>query len=474
LNPTESRPGGSAASAQNGLPGSSAALEDSRIVTAMEEYQAALDAGNPPDRQEFLDRHLDLAPILAECLEGLAFVHQMGPRLQQSGESDVDIALLGAKEIQPESPLGDFRIVREIGRGGMGVVYEAVQISLGRRVALKVLPFAAALDSKQLQRFKNEAQAAAHLHHTNIVPVYAVGCERGVHYYAMQYIEGQTLAQVIADLRLQIADLHNGGEVIEERPGPISKSAICNLQSAIVPTHPVAGLSTEHSIQSAAYFRTLANLGIQAAEALETISKRSGSSEAMQSAIPEKAARQLQQPQVVEVMFVVAHQDGSAFRQPREGPLHHPAPWFVPPLARTGRRLLFADGADVSGIARGGDRLASGGIIVGLVQAQVLRLLRRRLRPLHHDGRDGGTQQLGIVTIGPVDDQSERPALLIDQQTAFGALFATIGGVFAHLFPPPKRALPKAPSALCHFQETAPRSAHCATKRAQICRKTPC
>ena len=67
---------------------------------------------------------------------------------------------------------------------------QAVQLSLGRRVALKVLPFAATLDVKQLQRFKNEAQSAAHLHHQNIVPVYAVGCERGVHYYAMQFIEG--------------------------------------------------------------------------------------------------------------------------------------------------------------------------------------------------------------------------------------------------------------------------------------------
>src|SRR5207249_466398 len=101
----------------------------------------------------------------------------------------------------PLEPLGDFRIIREIGRGGMGVVYEAVQMSLGRRVALKVLPFAAALDSKQLQRFRNEAQAAAQLHHSNIVPVYAVGCERGVHYYAMQIIEGQNLADLIADMR---------------------------------------------------------------------------------------------------------------------------------------------------------------------------------------------------------------------------------------------------------------------------------
>src|SRR5207244_10129118 len=100
----------------------------------------------------------------------------------------------------PTEPLGDYRIVRKLGRGGMGIVYEAVQLSLGRRVALKVLPFAAALDPKQLQRFKHEAQAAAQLHHTNIVPIHGVGCERGVHYYAMQYIEGQTLAAAIRDL----------------------------------------------------------------------------------------------------------------------------------------------------------------------------------------------------------------------------------------------------------------------------------
>ena len=113
-----------------------------------------------------------------------------------------DLSLPAATECQSDlGRLGDFQLVREIGRGGMGVVYEAEQISLGRRVALKVLPFAAALDARQLQRFKNEAQAAASLHHTNIVPVFGVGCERGVHYYAMQYIEGQTLAAIIKDLR---------------------------------------------------------------------------------------------------------------------------------------------------------------------------------------------------------------------------------------------------------------------------------
>ena len=97
--------------------------------------------------------------------------------------------------------LGDFRIIREIGRGGMGVVYEAEQTSLGRRVALKVLPFAGLLDTRQLQRFKNEARAAATLSHPHIVPVYFVGVERGVHYFAMQLIEGCSLAYVIDQLR---------------------------------------------------------------------------------------------------------------------------------------------------------------------------------------------------------------------------------------------------------------------------------
>ena len=81
----------------------------------------------------------------------------------------------------------------------MGVVYEAEQVSLGRKVALKVLPFAAVFDERHLQRFKNEAQAAAFLHHTNIVPVHAVGCERGVHYYAMQHIDGRSLAQIVKE-----------------------------------------------------------------------------------------------------------------------------------------------------------------------------------------------------------------------------------------------------------------------------------
>ena len=112
-----------------------------------------------------------------------------------------------AKETESSPPesvarqIGEYRIVREIGRGGMGIVYEAHQKSLNRQVALKILPFAAVLDQRQIARFRNEAQAAAQLHHPHIVPVFAVGQEQGVYYYAMQLIDGQSLEQVIAQLR---------------------------------------------------------------------------------------------------------------------------------------------------------------------------------------------------------------------------------------------------------------------------------
>ena len=97
--------------------------------------------------------------------------------------------------------VGDYRILREIGRGGMGVVYEAEQVSLGRRVALKVLPRQVSGDRTVLERFRREARAAARLHHTNIVPVFEVGQDGDVRFYAMQFIQGQGLDLVIDELR---------------------------------------------------------------------------------------------------------------------------------------------------------------------------------------------------------------------------------------------------------------------------------
>jgi serine/threonine protein kinase len=171
-------------------------------------------------------------------------------------------------ELQPEGPLGDFRLVREVGRGGMGVVYEAVQISLGRRVALKVLPFAAALDAQQLQRFKNEAHAAAQLQHPNIVPVYAVGCERSVHYYAMQLIEGQNLAELIAQMRSKAAAAGTRRQVAADLP-PTSPYPPPDTTAYATVNSVAAEFSTQRATRSSAFYRTAAGLAVQAAEALE-------------------------------------------------------------------------------------------------------------------------------------------------------------------------------------------------------------
>ncbi len=227
-----------------------ASADDPRVVRALEEYIAAMEAGSPPPRDEFLARHADVAAVLADCLFGLEMVCHAGtPR---SGGAAPAPDGNGATDLEP---LGDFRIIREVGRGGMGVVYEAEQLSLGRRVALKVLPLAATLDPRQLQRFHNEARAAAGLHHTNIVPVYAVGCERGVHYYAMQFIEGRTLADLIA----------------QQRGGPASQvpTAAPSEAAASAPTAPPAAQVTSAAPRDAAYFRRVAQWGIEAAEALD-------------------------------------------------------------------------------------------------------------------------------------------------------------------------------------------------------------
>jgi serine/threonine protein kinase len=222
-------------------------LEDASAEALMgalvDEWLDRLQRGERPEVEEYAQRHPRLAAVLRQMLPALELLHPSAP------DSPGLPAPSGG--IQPEGPLGDYRIVREVGRGGMGVVYEAVQISLGRTVALKVLPFAAALDARQLQRFKNEAQAAAHLHHPHIVPIYAVGCERGVHFYAMQFVEGQSLADVIAELQ----HLQRSKEVGGQR-----KDAS---------TRPGASFFTQRSAGGAGFFQAVARLGVQAAEALE-------------------------------------------------------------------------------------------------------------------------------------------------------------------------------------------------------------
>lgn len=158
--------------------------EVQELVHLLDQYLADLQAGRKPDRAKLLADHPSLALQLEQALDGLEFIHQVP-----------------AGSAAAPARLGDFRIVRELGRGGMGVVYEAEQISLNRRVALKVLRFGAVADEVAMQRFQREAETVARLHHTNIVPIFAVGCEQGARYYAMQFIEGRDLAQLLAEAR---------------------------------------------------------------------------------------------------------------------------------------------------------------------------------------------------------------------------------------------------------------------------------
>lgn len=164
--------------------GESAAETLADLAGLLDRYLAELEAGRNPDRAKLLADHPLLATHLAQALEGLEFVHRTA-----------------AGATTAPSRLGDFRIVREVGRGGMGVVYEAEQVSLRRRVALKILRFGAVADEVAMQRFQREAETVARLHHTNIVPIFAVGCENGAHYYAMQFIEGRDLAELLAAAR---------------------------------------------------------------------------------------------------------------------------------------------------------------------------------------------------------------------------------------------------------------------------------
>jgi tetratricopeptide (TPR) repeat protein len=214
----------------------------------VEEFLERQAAGEQPDVESYARRYPQLGDVLRQMLPALQLMQM--PSVGHCAEGEPPV-LTGC--------LGDFRLVREIGHGGMGVVYEAEQISLGRRVALKVLPFASTLDARQLQRFKNEAQAAAHLHHTNIVPVFATGCERGVHYYAMQLIDGHTLTALIHEMRQQ-----KQGEC--DATGPYLPSPVCADGNAATP--PVAALSTQRAV-GADYFRRVARLGVQAAQGLD-------------------------------------------------------------------------------------------------------------------------------------------------------------------------------------------------------------
>src|SRR5581483_3947554 len=166
-----------------------------------EEFVARHRRGERPALAEYVAAYPELAEPIQELFPALLMMEQVKRAEGNMAPDPQGGRLTERPAIASIGRLGDFRILRVLGRGGMGVVYEAVQESLGRHVALKVLPPHGRLDATQLGRFRREARAAACLHHTNIVPVFAVGEQDGVPYYAMQFIRGQGIDTILDELR---------------------------------------------------------------------------------------------------------------------------------------------------------------------------------------------------------------------------------------------------------------------------------
>jgi serine/threonine protein kinase/WD40 repeat protein len=252
-----------------------------------EEFVARFRAGQRPSLTEYAERHPELAEQIRDLFPALVEMEQLKP-------VTADHTGAFTPSVEPSDParIGEFRILRRVGHGGMGIVYEAVQESLGRHVALKLLPIDALADPKRLERFRREAKAAAKLHHTNIVPVFGTGESDGRHFYAMQFIAGHPLDAVIDEVRrLKEKSAPAVSRAISEvaaalitgtfaRTAPPSNPDAAVLTATASPDTPIARAPSSSSEPSSPalsgslsdgghhYWATIARIGAQAADAL--------------------------------------------------------------------------------------------------------------------------------------------------------------------------------------------------------------
>ncbi|MFO0810019.1 MAG: serine/threonine-protein kinase [Gemmataceae bacterium] len=258
------------------------------VLALAEEFLERYRKGERPALKEYTDRYPHFADEIREMFPAMAMMENIAL---------ADASLAAPASAASERPglltqIGDYRVLREVGRGGMGVVYEAEQMSLHRHVALKLLPKALVRDANQRRRFEREARAAARLHHTNIVPVFGVGEDDGQPYYVMQFIRGHALDDVLAEVRrLQtpgepatVVDagrsaayvarsLVTGSFAIE------SGADIEDTPTSDEPSPPVASPSSNSSLTlpgsptpagpKQSYWQSVARLGTQVADALD-------------------------------------------------------------------------------------------------------------------------------------------------------------------------------------------------------------
>jgi WD40 repeat protein/serine/threonine protein kinase len=233
---------------------------DDRLADVIERFLADSESGSAPSRVALLEQHPDLADDLAACLETLDFI---GHSLGQGPATAV---------LQCGQQFGEYQILRELGRGGMGVVYEAYHLGLERRVALKVLSGRSFEDAAQRERFLQEAKTAAGLHHTNIVPIFEVGELDGVCYYSMQFIAGESLGSVVRRLSgralaspRQDITIFPPGTIVRD-DGSVSADAAQLVAESTPPRRVVTALDDGPVTER--YFREVCRLVTQAADAL--------------------------------------------------------------------------------------------------------------------------------------------------------------------------------------------------------------
>ena len=245
-----------------------------------EEFLQRHRRGEHPSVTEYVEANPSCAAEIRQLFPAMLAMEQFKNSKLSSDHHPVEMDVYGLEQ------LGDYRIIREIGRGGMGVVYEAEQQSLGRNVAVKVFPRQVLRDSRQLKRFHREARIAAALHHTNIVPVFGVGEQDGLHYYVMQRIVGISLDRVIngivaptqqsADAELdtdpyaaalqstQTAELN----VLEVASELLTSGEPTMSRDKDEPPKSIAALSLSSSRPTGSYWSSVAEVGIQVANAL--------------------------------------------------------------------------------------------------------------------------------------------------------------------------------------------------------------
>ena len=220
-----------------------------------EEFAHRHRLGERPSIEDYAVLHPELAAEIRALFPALVFMEDHGSVAQGSEGGATIAGTLAGRGV-----LGDYRIIRLVGTGGMGIVYEAEQLSLGRHVALKVLPNHARLDPDRLKRFQQEARAAARLQHTNIVPVHDIGEVEGIHFYTMQFVHGQGLNEILAELRL-----------LDAGRGPAHPLADAGMaregSSSSVKLPGQTSLGTPSGAR-AHYYRSVALIGVQVADAL--------------------------------------------------------------------------------------------------------------------------------------------------------------------------------------------------------------